>query len=98
MSDFAVPTVPEPIWIIRGNRVQCAYCGLKLKTTQKYISHFLRRHMNDDGTWRPAEHKFAAIADPSPEELEALEAADLGVEGRNSYGRKHKPRDNWWEL
>jgi DTW domain-containing protein YfiP len=50
--------VPAPEYIIRGNKVKCTYCGLALKTRVKYVSHFIRRHMNPDGTWREAKHNF----------------------------------------
>lgn len=38
--------VPEPEYVLRGNKVACTWCGTKLKTRRKYIAHFNRRHLH----------------------------------------------------
>lgn len=88
--------IPEPEWILHGNRVGCKYCGLKLKTTAKYKAHFLKRHLNEDGTWRIANKNFAPIKDPTPEELEALDIQEgLITKANRRVGKNEKP---WWQL
>lgn len=87
MSDYDLTEgMPEPEYVIRGNRVRCKYCGAMFKTRAKYISHFSNRHRNDDGSWRISNKEFH-IKDPTPEELEVL-----NLDQRN---RRKKP---WWEL
>lgn len=44
-SPLLPDSVPEPEYVIRGNRVKCTWCGAKLKTRVKYVNHFIRRHM-----------------------------------------------------
>lgn len=79
--------IPAPEYVIKGNRVKCTYCGLSLKTSHAYINHFMRRHMNPDGTWREATKNF----DPQPDysallasEEEAIKADELGRSPRRS--------------
>jgi hypothetical protein len=59
MTDDA-PQVPDPNYVIKGNLVQCKYCGKNHKTRGKYTDHFRRDHMNEDGTWRKAQHRFTS--------------------------------------
>lgn len=61
MTEYLIPT---PEYIIRGNRVKCTYCGRSHKTAAKYKEHFIRRHMNADGTWREAGKTFELPGDP----------------------------------
>lgn len=77
--------VPDPEYVIRGNKVKCTYCGLKLKTRMAYVSHFMRRHMNEDGTWRPAEHRFDPLI-----ELNLTPAEQAAVD--EEMGRSKKPK------
>lgn len=92
MTDSTPPVeVPEPDWIIKGNRVGCKYCGLKLKTRAKYVSHFMKRHMNEDGTWRSAEHRFDPIKDVTEDELEAVEYDETG-------GKRPKRELDMWGI
>lgn len=81
---------PEPTYVIKGNKVMCKYCGLKFSTRRKYISHFTKRHMNDDGTWRPYDHKFR-IETPSADEEEAI---NYDIDG----GRRKKNQKPWYLL
>lgn len=77
---------PEPTFVIKGNKVMCNYCGLKLATRSKYVNHFKRRHLNEDGTWRPADHKFR-LQDPTPDEQEAINW-DIDGERRRKKAQK----------
>lgn len=43
-EDLIPINVPEPEYIIRGNKVKCPWCPHKFKTRTKYISHFVRSH------------------------------------------------------
>lgn len=89
MSDWNLTEgMPEPQYIIRGNRVRCKFCGATFKTRAKYVAHFSKRHLNEDGTWRTADKNFR-MNNPTPEELEVAELDD-----RNRR-RNKKP---WWEL
>lgn len=94
MSDRPLDQVPEPEWVIRGNRVKCTYCGLPLKTTAKYIAHFRKRHMNDDGTWRIAEHRYSQLTLLDDREQEALDIEqNLITKANRRVGKNEKP---WW--
>jgi hypothetical protein len=96
MSEVPPPgkyQVPQPEWVIKGNRVKCTYCGLPLKTKAKYIDHFMKRHMNPDGTWREANRNFdaqpdyQALAEADAAEEEAILADKLGRSPRRSDWR-----------
>lgn len=41
--------VAEPIYILRGNKVRCSWCGATYKTRKKYTDHFEKRHLNAQG-------------------------------------------------
>jgi hypothetical protein len=73
VSDESKLVIPDPEYVIRGNRVKCLYCGLKLKTSYAYSNHFMKRHMNEDGTWREATHNFDPITEVDPAEQEAID-------------------------
>lgn len=36
--------VAEPEYVLKGNKVRCTRCGVKLSTRAKYIAHFRARH------------------------------------------------------
>ena len=42
--------VAEPIYILRGNKVRCAWCGATYKTRAKYTNHFTKRHLDGTGS------------------------------------------------
>lgn len=39
--------IPEPFWVVKGNKVKCPVCDLPLKTYVKYRNHYIRRHSLD---------------------------------------------------
>lgn len=36
--------IPEPFWVIRGNKVRCVDCGQTFKTYLKYSNHWSTKH------------------------------------------------------
>lgn len=50
--------LPDPEHVRRGQKERCLYCGRIFNSRRPYFVHFRDDHLNDDGTWRPAEHRI----------------------------------------
>lgn len=49
--------IPDPEHVRKGQREKCLFCGRIFNSRRPYFAHFRKDHLNDDGTWREAEHR-----------------------------------------